>query len=1816
MVRYTRLTRALLAATIVAGVSAWAAPASAATISVNTTLQSPGGSGDCTLGEAIRAANTNAPVDGCAAGAGDDTISLPAGTYTLSTVEQVTSDGAVALPTATSTITIDGANPSTTIIQRNPTPGTPAFKLLYMSSSTADQCWPNCTLTVKDITIQDASGTGGAIMNRAGKTVIDNSTLAGNVSGPAVRTTGRLTVKNSFVTNNVSGGLGGVFRTENEATITGTTFSYNSGGTGGVLYMTAFSNVSVSNSTFDSNFAGTGGVFAGPGTLNVSGSTFQNNFTTSGSGGAIGGVSGNVTVSSSYFNDNSAGGNEGGAIASEAVLSVTTSTFQGNSSDIGGAISSTGPATSISNSTFSANSGSVKGGALFATGGEATVANVTMAQNFSDVGGGLAWEQNGGALELRNSLIATNSGTTYVDCSSDTPLTSQGYNLIGDAGGCQLTAGPGDQFGSSAAPVQPLLGALDNHGGSTKTHPLLPDSPAIDAASPSAPGSDATACEQFDQRLQARPRDGDDDGTFRCDIGAYEGGTGLPLLTAQRSGTGTGLVSTASTAQIDCGVDCAEPYPNGTSVVLFATPTADSVFTSWSGCDSVAGDQCTVSMSSDRTVTAVFTDVQSTLSVNRTGGGQGSVATSGAGVDCGQDCDEQYTNGTTVTLTATPAGNSNFHFWSGCDSTNGTSCTVTMNEDRSVFASFSPIVRTLTVTKQGGGAGTVTSDPEGIDCGDDCGESYQIGSEVTLTATPTGSAVFGGWSGCDVEAGTSCTVAVNANRAVNASFTAPQKFLTVTKEGTAGGTITSAPAGINCPTDCTNNYDEGTSVVLTANPDANVAFTGWTGCDSTNGSQCTVTMSDAKSVSGSFAAAQRSLAVSKGGNGTGTVSSSPAGIDCGGDCTQSYDHGTSVVLTSAPGANSQFSSWSGCDSVNGTQCTVAMNGIESVTANFALLQRLLTVTKSGAITGTVSSSPAGVSCGGDCTQSYDHGTSVLLTADPGANAVFSSWTGCDSVNGTQCTVAMTSAKTVNAAFVPVQRPLTVSKGGNGTGTVSSSPAGVDCGGDCTQSYDHGTSVVLTASPGANSQFSSWSGCDSVVSGQCTVAMNGIENVTANFALLQRNLTVTKSGAITGAVVSSPTGVDCGNDCTHSYDHGTSVVLTADPGPNAVFAAWTGCDSVNGAQCTVAMTSAKTVNAAFTPAQRSLSVSRDGNGTGTVSSSPAGVDCGDDCTHTYDHGTSVVLTATAGANSALDTWTGCDSVNGTQCSVTMNGAESVIATFTNAPRTLTLSKSGAGTGTVTSAPAGVDCGSTCAPTFDAGTVVTLTPAAGANSTFAGWTGCDSVTGNVCTVTMSVNKTVNANFALVQRTLTVDPSRVEGDSVADGSVASDVGNIGCSVADVANCAGSLSHGSTVVLTATPAAGNELAGWVGCDSVQGYTCTVTLTGDRTVRADFHDTRVAASTLSGPAQTADDDVTFTYGIDGPEPPAATSVELWIKAPGSDQYEMVASEAITELDTTLGYTLAAGNGQYSFVSRVVNAAGNREAIKETALTVLYDSTAPTSSVTAAASSNRTAIDVAYVTSSGSDLTGVSQVELWVDGPVGSPELAVTKSGPGAAGTFPFVAEEGAGVYSFHSIAVDGVGNRESAPDAADATTTLVVCPGYETDPRVHIVGTAAAQTLTGTDAAEVICGLGGNDKLNGKGGNDALMGGDANDTLSGGLGADVLDGGAGADTVTYAERKATQPVTVKLGDVGGDGQKNEGDSVQAVETVIGGAGVDILTGDATNNTFKGGAGNDVIKGMAGADKLYGDGGRDKLDGGTKKDTCKTGETYVSCEVR
>ncbi len=217
-----------------------------------------------------------------------------------------------------------------------------------------------------------------------------------------------------------------------------------------------------------------------------------------------------LTISDGRVADSGGGINLGGF----ATVALTNTTVSNNTAraNCGGGISNSGatdePNTVTLTNTTVSNNTALCGGGIFNSDGAVRLTNSTVSNNTAtgDIGGGGIFNSDG-AVSLTNTIVARNTATTNPDAQGT--FTSLGNNLIGD------TTGSSGWGASDLQNVDPLLGPLQDNGGPTNTHALLPGSPAVDAAN-------NTTCPSTDQRGETRPKDGDGNGTVICDIGAFE----------------------------------------------------------------------------------------------------------------------------------------------------------------------------------------------------------------------------------------------------------------------------------------------------------------------------------------------------------------------------------------------------------------------------------------------------------------------------------------------------------------------------------------------------------------------------------------------------------------------------------------------------------------------------------------------------------------------------------------------------------------------------------------------------------------------------------------------------------------------------------------------------------------------------------------------------------------------------------------------------------------------------------------------------------------------------------------------------------------------------------------------------------------------------------------------------------------------------------------------------------------------------------------------------------------------------------------------
>lgn len=256
-----------------------------------------------------------------------------------------------------------------------------------------------------------------------------------------------------------------------------------------------------------------------------------------------------------------------------------------------------------------------------------------------------------------------------------------------------------------------------------------------------------------------------------------------------------------------------------------------------------------------------------------------------------------------------------------------------------------------------------------------------------------------------------------------------------------------------------------------------------------------------------------------------------------------------------------------------------------------------TIVSTGCNGANLACGAGGTTCQCDVTPN----ATVNLIASPAEGSTFGGWSGaCPASSGTACSLTMTaSGLTASATFVASTFPLSVSMGGAGSGTVTSTPSAINCGSSCSGNFSANTEVTLNAVPNASSAFVIWSGVSCKggdnKGASCTVVMDGTKAVIANFEIGHK-LTVSKSG--NGTVTSSPSGIDCGSICSLVFPGANpSVTLTAKPDSGTSFTKWDNGASSCGTNttCTLSLGADTAVSAVFGEAASSCS-GKDSSGT--------------------------------------------------------------------------------------------------------------------------------------------------------------------------------------------------------------------------------------------------------------------------------------------------------------------------------------------------------------------------------------------------------------------------------------------------------------------------------------------------------------------------------------------------------------------------------------------------------------------------------------------
>ncbi len=436
---------------------------------------------------------------------------------------------------------------------------------------------------------------------------------------------------------------------------------------------------------------------------------------------------------------------------------------------------------------------------------------------------------------------------------------------------------------------------------------------------------------------------------------------------------------------------------------------------------------------------------------------------------------------------------------------------------------------------------------------------------------------------------------------------------------------------------------------------------------------------------------QKTLTINKSGTGSGTITSSPSGINCGEDCSEAYIKGTEITLTATPDENSDFIRWDGGCTGSG-DCVVTLNSDTQVTAVFDL--KTYTINASSNYGGRVEPSGDvevthgetknfqiihgegyhiedikvdGSSVGVESSYVFkdiiaNHTIEAVFANDPPTVSTIDDQnidedTSTDVIHftigdtETSAMVLELSAVSSNTALIPESNIIL---GGSGADrTIQITPAENENG-----FSDITIKVTDIAGIGSKSTEISFKVNVNPVDDLPIVA-NPIENVEAHEN--DPNTIIDLSAVFT----------DVDNDDTaitkEALSNTNSELVAATINGNDLVLDYQ--ENMSGtAEITIqANSNGKTASAAFTVSvipsnKHNLSVNKSGTGSGTITSSPLGINCGEDCSEAYIKGTEITLTATPDENSTFSGWSGGSCSGTNDCTITLDSDYTIEASF--------------------------------------------------------------------------------------------------------------------------------------------------------------------------------------------------------------------------------------------------------------------------------------------------------------------------------------------------------------------------------------------------------------------------------------------------------------------------------------------------------------------------------------------------------------------------
>ena len=575
------------------------------------------------------------------------------------------------------------------------------------------------------------------------------------------------------------------------------------------------------------------------------------------------------------------------------------------------------------------------------------------------------------------------------------------------------------------------------------------------------------------------------------------------------------------------------------------------------------------------------------------------------------------------------------------------------------------------------------------------GGMFNKDDQVTVTATPVPGYTFTNWTEGTTIVSTNANYAFTAtsNRTLVANFTINTFTLTV---NATNGSVTKVPNQ--------TIFNYGTSVLLTAVPNAGYSFTGWSGDATGTSNSLTIVMNSNKNITANFALTPPNTY-------TLNVTSTLGGSAAKNPSLTGYNSGAVVQVTATPNTGYTFAGWSGDASGTTNPLSVTMNSDKNIIANFTLIPPTQ-------FTVSLSSNPiiGGNTSGGG---TFNSGASVTVTAVANSGYLFTNWTEGINVVSTNAMYNFTISgnKTLVANFAliaPTQYSV----------SLASNPAigGNTSGGG---TFNSGASVTVIAVPNTGYSFTNWTEGINVVSSNAmyNFTISGNRTLVANFASIaptQYTVSLSSNPIIGGSTSGGG-----------SFNSGASVTVSAVPAVGYAFTNWTeGINIVSpNVNYTIANLQGNRILVAnfelIPPSNFTLNVTAINGSVNKNPNSPS-----------YLAGATVQLTATPNTGYTFTSWGGDATGTNNPLTVLMDADKEIVANFSIITYTLTVISVN---GTVVKNPEQIE--------YNYGENVELTATPNSGYAFDSWSGDATGSTNPITVLMDRNKTVTANYTVV-------------------------------------------------------------------------------------------------------------------------------------------------------------------------------------------------------------------------------------------------------------------------------------------------------------------------------------------------------------------------------------------------------------------------------------------------------------------------------------